>query len=426
MMAIVSLFVLLLTCGSWAATCRDRFLHPFASSSIWNVAIGSDAEFVPANIYIPRRDQYKCDPPLTGKLDSRHECIPGKQVESTEFEAMCVNQGCCYDPRDGACVHTAGQPPQSFHNDQDFILRTTNQDPWAEWYDQGSWSPVDHCKVTGRQVPSIRLPYNWTTAIANQSAGQENNNGLSILLPDNRTLVQTQPAYRCQPGGPLMSTYNGGCPQPFPWQQDILGPGTWGAHGGSGLSAMGGAIRQGELSPDSPPIAHTLKLELFAHEYYFGDPNSTCYPKPSCTYAWPAVGSDAYTFSGGNRYNGSNPYLKPGALLAIPSNLQSQVNTTTVPGAKIKQALVNYGAYLVDDTACDTAAVCMQAEVTQELMDDYGINIAINNQAQPGQPFYNDLVTIFQHLHIVSNNAISRPGGGGQPLQPPAPPICGV
>ena len=29
-------------------------------------------------------------------------------------------------------------------------------------------------------------------------------------MPDNRTLVQTQPAYRCEAGGPLLSRYHSG------------------------------------------------------------------------------------------------------------------------------------------------------------------------------------------------------------------------
>ena len=31
--------------------CRDRFLSPFGPASLWNVAIGSGAKFVPADIY---------------------------------------------------------------------------------------------------------------------------------------------------------------------------------------------------------------------------------------------------------------------------------------------------------------------------------------------------------------------------------------
>ena len=36
---------------STSQPCRDRFLAPFNSSSIWNVAIGSNAVYVDAGIY---------------------------------------------------------------------------------------------------------------------------------------------------------------------------------------------------------------------------------------------------------------------------------------------------------------------------------------------------------------------------------------
>ena len=39
------------TATAMAATCRDRFLEPFSSDSIWNTAIGSNAHFVPANLF---------------------------------------------------------------------------------------------------------------------------------------------------------------------------------------------------------------------------------------------------------------------------------------------------------------------------------------------------------------------------------------
>ncbi len=40
----------------------------------------------------------------------------------------------------------------------------------------------------------------------------------------------------------------------------ILEDGRFGAHGGSGLSSVGGTIRSGELDPDAPPIPHALKV----------------------------------------------------------------------------------------------------------------------------------------------------------------------
>ena len=57
------------------------------------------------------------------------------------------------------------------------------------------------------------------------------------------------------------------------------------AHTLLGLSAVGGTIRRGELSNTTGPISHALKIELFAHQYYFynGGAYNTCY-------TWPATG----------------------------------------------------------------------------------------------------------------------------------------
>ena len=34
-----------------SAPCRDRFLEPFSSTSIWNTAIGSNAQFASIDLY---------------------------------------------------------------------------------------------------------------------------------------------------------------------------------------------------------------------------------------------------------------------------------------------------------------------------------------------------------------------------------------
>ena len=50
------------------------------------------------------------------------------------------------------------------------------------------------------------------------------------------------------------------CVGNLPQTIDIFSDGILGAHGGSGLSAYGGSIRSGELSPNAPPIAHAIKV----------------------------------------------------------------------------------------------------------------------------------------------------------------------
>jgi hypothetical protein len=244
-----------------------------------------------------------------------------------------------------------------------------------------------------------------------------NNNAAGVLMPDNVSVIQFQPFYRQAPGSPILARYQSGCPQPFPFNVSILGDGNLGAHGGSGLSAVGGTIRLGELAPNSTGIGHALKLELYAHQYYFyGNSSATCY-------AWPAVGCDSYAAS---QYGGKLPYLKPGSLLAVPSAVAPTVQVTTIPGKLILQALTQYGGYLVDDTADNTGSVCMEAAVTAELQTLYGWSVDIGNPLTPSQgaPLYWDLVSIFRSLSVVINNSNSTIGGGGTPIVPLSPPIC--
>ena len=374
-----------------APPCRDRFFEPFSSTSIWNVAIGESAKYAHAGIYLP----------------------------------------------DGPC----GSPPcneaTDFHNDQDFFIRATPSDPLTPWIDQGDWGADDHCKVHGVEVARIPLPAAWTTASdAGRSApGQPNNNAMGVLLLDNRTIVQMQPAYRCAPGAPLLARWgNGtdGCPQRFPNITDIFGDGALGSHGGSGLSGVGGTIRLGELT-GATPIAHALKLEL-QHEWYFGlhplQPPST-YNQGRRQYVWPATGSDSCSHDPPRGcYGGTMPSLAPGALLALPSANASALRMRTPVGAKIKQALTDYGGYLVDDTGgSNSAAICMEAAVNLELRQAYGYTMTYPhgvdaNVSSPGHALYADLLAIFQSLHVVVNNGPSTVGGGGTPRRPRKPPIC--
>ena len=150
-------------------------------------------------------------------------------------------------------------------------------------------------------------------------------------------------------------------------------------------------------------------------------------------YLWPATGSDSGTQKvPGGLYTGRDPNIAPGALLAIPGSSAASVNVTTVVGAKIKQALVDFGGYLVDDTgAGNSAAVCMEASVNAELRATYGYTMTYphgvsSKPSDPGRELYGDLVRIFQALHAVTNNAPDSIGGGGTPRLPAKPPICGA
>lgn len=148
-------------------------------------------------------------------------------------------------------------------------------------------------------------------------------------------------------------------------------------------------------------------------------------------YVWPATGSDSGTEKApGGLYTGTNPHLVPGALLAIPAADAAGLTMRTAVGRKIKQALVDYGGYVVDDTGSgNTAAICMDAAVNTEMRETYGYTMTYPagvsaRTSDPGRPLYQDLLLLFQHLHAVVNNAPSSVGGGGTPRVPTKPPIC--
>ena len=339
------------------AACRDARTWPFLSSSVWNTPIGSDAVFHDPGIF-------RAPFPL----------------------------------------------PHNFFSDDDYFIVTAKDDPLTPWYNQGWWGNPGgeaHCNITGHFVGNISFPANLTV----REFG--NNTAAALLQPDNHTIINTQPLYRCTPGSPVLSILMKGLTA----MDDIVsGNGTWGAHGGSGLSSIGGTIRLGELLPNAPPTRHALKLQLFASNYYYSQ-------RPG--YVWPALSCDGYAFNPNDpyRYGGHDIYLSPGALLAIPSNIT--VNVTTVPGQKLLFTLQNYGGYLCDDTYTNRGTVNTEHGVTDEFQAAYGY--AFNSGPnESGAAWYADMLALFQALHVVINNSNTTVGGGGIPLQPPPPPICPI
>jgi len=444
---------------STTATCRDRFLFPYSPASIWNTALGSDAVFVPVNLFAgppPAAHSPRYYPNTTTCANetahplTRHTC-PGAFGGITQEQ--CEHLGCCFSkqrcPGGKPCPwcftadHIVG--PRDFHSDHETILRATAADPFVPWIDQGWWGPASeaptrnnsncnssadlqcHCDVApgAQTLGLVQLPARWTS----DRAG---NNGMAVLAADNVTVFQTQPAYRCARGGPLLSKREG-CPQAYPANGSALGGGpetALGAHGGSGLSVFGGTVRVHELGPDAAaPIAHAIKLELWGHAYYYRGPGlgghalqpPTAANGGRTQYVWPATGSDSCSLhyaDAKNVYNGSDPWVAPGALLAIPA-VVPPLPLGTVLGRKIERALRDYGGYLVDDTAHDSGAICFEAGADVAVERLY--NFTLDTQ---GGPWYDDLLRIFKALHAVANNAPGSVGGGGQRRQPPLAPLC--
>jgi hypothetical protein len=221
----------------------------------------------------------------------------------------------------------------------------------------------------------------------------------AILLPDGETLAQNQPFHKCEAGLVAYSRYV------YP-SVNIFGDGIRGAHGGSGMSSIGGAIRLGELVPGGE-IKHALKMNLNAKTdlYYRSDESDG---KPG--YRWPAVKADGYASE--SKYAGTNPALQMGSLLALPADFD--ISTLSTEPAKIMaRALMNYGAYVVDDTAWDVYAFALEwspeGRVMTEFRDTWGYNFNVNSTSHP---WALDMWKVVSSLHVVDNNDPENIGGG--------------
>jgi hypothetical protein len=341
-----------------AATKRDPLKQPFASTSIWNMPIGSNAQYVAANISgNPGNNQY------------------------------------------------AGMP--GIDDEKIFMTPTaplTNLNT-----NTAAWSGKNRCSATGGLLVKVPMPSNYVIPNSTQ------NNSAAFLMSDKRTIVQTQPLTRCSAGAP-------GTSMTKHTNMDLYGPGITGAHGGSGLSAIGGSIRMGELRPGSTEgPRHALKVNVYAKEVLY-----KCTTRANC-FRWPAINSDSYAVGWyGTAKGNGNTAVKMGALLAIPYNKTiASLSLETAAAKQLAWTLQNYGAYIVDDVYAPGFALNAEdgpaGSKRAEFKKDWGFDMA--QKAGGNTPWVRDMKKIVQALAVVNNNSASSIGGGGTPRQPLAPAI---
>jgi hypothetical protein len=341
-----------------ATTTRDPMKQPFASNSIWNMPIGSNAQYVYAGI-----SGNPANNPYAG--------MPGIDDEKI--------------------VLTPTAP-----------LTTLN-------YSNAAWSGKSRCGATGGLLLKVPMPSTYVVPTNTQ------NNSAAFLMSDKRTIVQTQPLARCTAGAP-------GTSMTKHTNVDLYGPGITGAHGGSGLSAIGGSIRMGELRPGTAEgPRHALKVNVYAKAVLY-----KCTTRANC-YRWPAINPDGYAVGWyGTATNNQNSAVKMGALLAIPySKSITSLNLETAVAKQLAWTLQNYGAYIVDDVYAPGFALNAEdgpaGSKRAEFKRDWGFDMA--QKAGQNTAWVRDMKKIVQALSVVNNNSATNIGGGGTPRQPLAPQI---
>jgi hypothetical protein len=323
------------------ASGRDPLLWPFSRDSIWNLPIGADARYVWAGI--------------------RHATS------------------------------------MAYFTDADVLVLEPSAPATTVYTNYDDWGGGDRCSAQGPALFTVPIPSGFVIPGSHQGSpdGNTPNAATAILASDGHTLIQTQPFARCVAGNSPTSHYMFG-------SEDLYGTGETGSHGGSGLSALGGTVRLGELVPGGA-IRHSLKLNIDSANFYPGLGG----------YRWPAWKSDA----GGAGYSGSIPEVRMGSLLAVKTDF-SIPSLETEPGKIVARSFMDYGAYIVDTSGWSIYNFVTERSPKGAVQDEfqsvwgYSLNTGVGANG-----WARDLDKIFTNLYVVDSwdasvwSTVSASGG---------------
>lgn len=321
---------------------RDPFLWPFQKESIWNMPIHNNAVYYDIpDSHLPPHDRYG--------LDENH------------------------------------------------ILHLTSNFPQRSVYGNQQWGP-GRCRNDQGFLYTVNFPDDYV--VPDATSGNTPNNNFAFMLSDNTSIRTGNVLARCAAGGPVYHRT---------WYKtaSVSGDGitNQNGQGASGMSAMGGTIRNKDI--DLGEIRHAIKFTLYAKQYFYhSGPNTTgCASNSSC-YRWPANACDCY----GDDYLGVNSKLVMGVLLAIrPDVTVASQNFETGFAPVIFTAMQKYGGYAVEDSAWSKWYLIGERGVRSRVQSKYGIDIETGGQ---NTPWKRDMDKIVRLLQIVDNNGPSNIGGG--------------
>lgn len=285
--------------------------------------------------------------------------------------------------------------------DEDYLVLMPHAPLTDVFANNQGWTHYgNRCRVEGHHLFSAPIPDDFVLSPENW-LGETPNAGLAVLKEDGVTLIQTQPFARCTPGKAGTSRYV--------WPEiSIYGDGIIGAHGGSGMSAIGGTIRLGELVPGGV-IRHAIKINVYAAKYLY-------YDEETRGKRWPAPVSDGYAADIYGTRGNPVKACRMGALLAIPAFMDlAEYDFETGPDGPamiLARALQSYGAYIVDDTYWDVVAIATEYSPEGRVLDEFEEKWGYSLESPKDSPFGRDMKKIITSLHVVTNNSEHSIGGG--------------
>ena len=342
------------------ANTRDPYLWPFAVSSIWNMPIGSNANYVPALLEMPTAKMLTLDEDLI--------------VLTPDVSNMNIN--------------------------------------WCSvrWGTGDRCTPDQPLKLQG----SVPIPQSFVVSPTTWD-GTTPNAGIAVLLNDRHTIWQSQPFAHCSNGSDATTGYV------YTDNQDLYGDGYYGSHGGSRLSVLGGSIRVNELTPTSGPIRHAIKMNLCGSKNFYYDAINKGFrwPALAADAAAPTNYGSLRTSTPQPECRMGALMAIPATVSIASMGLESDPGKIL---AQVLQDYGGYVVDGTGwDVFAIETEWGPNGRFRDIFKQNWGYDFVLSMSQSTSTIWGRDIVKIYKALNIVTNNTSSTIGGGGSPRQALAP-----
>lgn len=277
--------------------------------------------------------------------------------------------------------------PVSIGTDLITICTSNPRAPLTKVVLSAGWSPSERMTPTTTVLYRRHLLLNACTTVRTDPFG----NALFVLVDPASGLADIGGGARWSPGGPLLSVVPDG-----PTAHGIdtrSGDGLVGSSRASGLPALGGLVRAGQIDRG---IDHALAVDM---------PSSVL--SSAEHWHWPASSADA---TAGVTYFGTDRALTMGTLLAIlPGVNLDSAGWHTPQGRILATNAQRYGWYIVDSVPASQFQFAFE---TGAALHDLGLRVNPANGYEPVNPrrldavgFTYDVTTILGLMRAVTSNA---------------------
>jgi hypothetical protein len=341
---------------------RDPYLWPFAQNSIWNMPIGSNATYTPANLEMPTKGMLTLD--------------------------------------------------------EDYIVLTPDVPDMKVYWCSVRWGEGDRCTPNQPLNLQANVPIPQSFVVSPQTwDGTKPNAGIAVLLKDKRTIWQSQPFAHCTQGGDATTGYV------YADNQDLYGQGYYGSHGGSRLSVLGGSIRNHELSPTSGPIRHAIKMNICGKKnlYYDAVNKGFRWPALAADAAAPTDYSKDRTTPAVPDCRMGALMAIPAKVTIESLGLETQPAKMIAQALQDYGGYVvddtGWDVFAIETEWGPNG------RFRDEFKKNWGFDFVVSMSQATSTPWGRDIVKIYKALNIVTNNSATSIGGGGTPRQELAPPF---